>query len=345
MAKSIFLANLGSPNSPSIPDVKEYLNEFLNDPYVIDIPWALRKLLVNGIILNTRPPKTSEAYSKIWTEEGSPLIAISERLAKKVRSKTQLPVYLGMRYGKPSLQSVVEQMKKDQITETVFIPLYPQYSFAANESAIAKLKEVAQKIYPTLKIKIHEDFFWFDAYLKALAESMQEHLRSNSPDCLVFSYHGIPARQLLKTSSPPKNCAHENAQNANCCDTWGKQNLQCYRAQCFETTRRVCKLLDWPMEKVKITFQSRLGRTPWIKPYTDLVLPTLPTSGLKSIAVVSPSFTADCLETLEEIQMRYQELFLEAGGKSFHYIPCLNDSDSFADALVQLANTEPATFR
>lgn len=341
MKKGILLLNLGTPKSPSTKDVRAYLNEFLNDPYVIDLPYILRKILVNGIILNTRPKKSAEAYEQIWSKDGSPLMIHTKALTEKVQKfisdqnpekEEQISVKMGMRYGEPSLTHVLSEFKKENIEELVFLPLYPQYSYAASESSIARFLELQKKILPNIKTKIIEDFFHDSRFIKALADSMREPINRFKPDCLLLSYHGIPERQIAKIKNAPAACC-----TPGCCDEWTKKNEQCYRAQCYETSRLLAKELNLPMEKVITSFQSRLGRTKWIEPYTDFLLKDFPKEGKNRILVASPSFTADCLETLEEIKIRYEELFKESGGKDFEYIPCLNSRDDFTTFISQLA--------
>ncbi len=328
--------NLGSPRSPDPADVRAYLKQFLNDPYVIDIPWFFRKLLVDGIILNTRPKKSAEAYSQIWTKEGSPLIEHTKGLASKVRSKLDQPsrpvsLKMAMRYGSPSIEEALREFQNEGVRELVFLPLYPQYSYAASESSIAEFERIQQSILPHVKTRVIEDFFSEPDFLTALAATLKPVLEEQKPDLLLLSYHGVPERQLTKVRTKPAECG-----SPGCCDHWSEKNLKCYRAQCFETSRRITRELGLAPEKVMTTFQSRLGRTKWIEPYTDVVLEDLPKRGIKNLVVASPSFTADCLETLEEIQIRYRELFLESGGERFTYVPCLNSRDDFADFLAEL---------
>ncbi len=338
--KGLFLLNLGTPESPSTKDVRKYLDEFLNDPFVIDLPKIFRKILVNGIILNTRPKKSAEAYQQIWTKDGSPLMIHTKALTEKVRAVINrnrsesegVNVKMGMRYGKPSISETLNAFKKDQVEEIVFLPLYPQYSYAASESSLVELERLKNKIAPEIKVKTVEDFFNDPRFIKALADSMREAVTRFKPDCLLLSYHGIPERQIAKIKNAPKECC-----TPGCCDQWTKQNEQCYRAQCFETSRMLAKELGLPIEKVVTSFQSRLGRTKWIEPYTDFLLKDFPGQGIKRILVASPSFTADCLETLEEIRIRYDELFKESGGAEFEYIPCLNSRDDFAEFVSSLA--------
>jgi ferrochelatase len=334
MKKGVLLLNLGSPASPSVADVRKYLGEFLNDPYVIDLPYVFRKILVDGIILNTRPKKSAEAYQKIWTEKGSPLLINTRALTEKVArlfdpartGEESVSVKMAMRYGQPSIAKVLAEFKQEGVEDLVFLPLYPQYSYAASESSIVQFKKLQTQILPQAKVRIIEDFFAELGFITALADSMKYALERVKPDLLLLSYHGIPERQIAKISSPPPVCCVPG-----CCEQWGKQNEKCYRAQCFETSRLLAAKLNLQPNQVVTSFQSRLGRTKWIEPYTDILLPEFVQKGIKRILVASPSFTSDCLETLEEIHLRYQELFIKAGGEYFEYLPCLNARDDFAE--------------
>jgi ferrochelatase len=330
--KGVLLLNLGTPKSPSTKDVRAYLKEFLNDPYVIDLPTVFRKILVDGIILNTRPKKSAEAYQQIWTKEGSPLMVNTQALTEKVRLAlgADMNIKMGMRYGSPSLTEVLESFKAEQVDELVFMPLYPQYSYAASESSLVQFRKLQKQILPNAKIKVVEDFFSDPRFISALASSMREAVERFKPDCLLLSYHGIPERQIAKIAKPPKECC-----SPGCCDQWNAQNEKCYRAQCYETSRLLTKALGLSPEQVVTSFQSRLGRTKWIEPYTDFLLKDFPKEGKKRILVASPSFTSDCLETLEEIKIRYQELFMESGGEAFEYLPCLNSRDDFAKFVAE----------
>jgi ferrochelatase len=324
--KGLLLLNLGTPKSPSTRDVRDYLNEFLNDPYVIDLPYVFRKMLVNGIILNTRPKKSAEAYSLVWTDAGSPLMIHTNALTEEIKlSNPDLNVKMAMRYGKPTLADALLEFKNEGVEELVFFPLYPQYSYAASESSIEHFKKQKAKLLPDVKTHIIEDFFSHPRFIEALADSMREAIARFKPDCLLLSYHGIPERQIAKISAPPETCC-----SPGCCDQWNEKNEKCYRAQCYETSRLLKTALHLNDDQVVTSFQSRLGRTKWIEPYTDFVLKDLPKESKKRILLASPSFTADCLETLEEIKIRYAELFMQSGGAEFEYIPCLNSSDDFA---------------
>ena len=311
----LLLVNLGSPDSTHPKDVKRYLHQFLNDPYVIDLPKFIRDFLVNGIILNVRPKKASEAYEKIWTKEGSPLVVHTRSLTRKVKAKLPFPVEFGMRYGSNSIEAGVRALIAQGVNHIVLLPLYPQYSYAASETAIVEFERVLQLFKGRLSGKVIEDFFEHPAFVNAIAESLNKPLETFKPDLLLFSYHGIPIRQTTKT-----------------------RNKKNYQEHCIQTTALLTEKLNLQPDQVMTTFQSRLGPVKWIEPYTDIILPTLPMKGIKKIVVLSPSFTADCLETLEEINMRYRELFLHAGGEEFHYVPCLNSDASFVHAITEIVH-------
>lgn len=327
MAKGILLINLGSPKSTSVEDVKEYLDEFLMDEKVIDYRWIFRALLVRGIILKTRPAKSAEAYKTVWTEEGSPLIVITKKIQQKLQKIVDVPVEIGMRYSEPSIETGIKNLVEKGVSEIVMLPLYPQYAMSTTETVIEKAEEVRKKKFPDLKINYIQPFYNRDLYTDCLAESIREKLPENF-DALLFSYHGVPERHIYKTD-PTKTC------NMNdCCS---KDHLPshsfCYRHQCFNTTERVIKKLGLPKDKVIVSFQSRLGKDKWIEPYTDHTLEALPGKGIKNLAIVCPAFVSDCLETLEEISVEGKELFLEAGGENFTYIPCLNDEDRWLEVI------------
>lgn len=309
----LLLVNLGSPKSPDPNDVKEYLHEFLNDPYVIDLPAPLRYLLVNGIILRTRPKKSAEAYASIWGPRGSPLLDYTAKLTQKVQARLSIPVEMGMRYGCPCMDSAITRLLHRGATHVVMLPLYPQYSYAASETAIVEFESIMKKRHPNVGRNVIEDFYRHPAFIEALVQSIEPTLNKMNPDTLLLSYHGIPNQQRFKT-----------------------RNKKDYREHCYHTTKSIQDHVKFPPDRIQTSFQSRLGPTKWIEPYTDFVLPELVQKGVKKLAIASPSFTADCLETLEEINIRYRADFLAAGGENFEYIPCLNDSDKFADAIVRI---------
>lgn len=325
--KGILLINLGSPRSTAVEDVKEYLDEFLMDEKVIDYRWIFRALLVQGIILKTRPAKSAEAYKTVWTDEGSPLIVITKKIQEKLQKIVDIPVEIGMRYAEPSIETGIRKLVEKGITEIVLFPLYPQYAMSTTETVIEKAEEIRKKKFPDVRINYVQPFYNRDLYTDCLAESIREKLPENF-DALLFSYHGVPERHIYKTD-PTKTC------NMNdCChkDT-NPSHAFCYRHQCFSTTDRVIRKLDLPKDKVIVSFQSRLGKDKWIEPYTDHTLETIPQKGIKNLAIVCPAFVSDCLETLEEISVEGKEQFMEAGGETFTYIPCLNDEDRWIEVV------------
>jgi ferrochelatase len=328
--KGILLVNLGSPKSTDVKDVKKYLDEFLMDEKVIDYRWFFRSLLVQGIILNTRPPKSAAAYKTVWTDEGSPLIVITQKIKEKLQKLVDVPVEIGMRYAEPSIESGIRKLTEHGVTEIVLFPLYPQYAMSTTETVVDKAEEVRKKFFPGISINYVQPFYNREIYIDCLAESIREKLPENY-DALQFSYHGVPERHIYKTD-PTKTC------NLNdCCSRESNPSHQfCYRHQCFKTTETVIHKLNIPKEKTVISFQSRLGKDKWIEPYTDETLENLPHKGVKNLAIVCPAFVSDCLETLEEISVEGKEEFLHAGGENFHYIPCLNDEDRWIQVVKTL---------
>ncbi len=322
--------NLGSPRSTKVSDVKEYLDEFLMDERVIDYRWFFRTLLVRGIILNTRPKKSAAAYETVWTSEGSPLILITEQIQQKLQQRVDVPVEIGMRYAEPSIETGLRKLTDQGVTEIVLFPLYPQYAMSTTETVIEKAEEVRKKSFPGIKIHYVQPFYNREMYINCLAESIREKLPAEF-DALQFSYHGVPERHIYKTD--PTNTCNLN----DCCSRPENPSHQfCYRHQCYRTTELVIEKLGIPKEKTIVSFQSRLGKDKWIEPYTDETLENLPKKGVKKLAVVCPAFVSDCLETLEEIAMEGQEEFLKAGGESFHYLPCLNDEDTWIEVVKNL---------
>lgn len=328
--KGVLLVNLGSPDSTKPKDVKKYLDEFLMDPRVIDLPWLARTLLVRGIVLNTRPKKSAAAYQKIWWDEGSPLIVISERLQKKVQERMNIPVGLAMRYGSMSIKKGLQQLVDQGVTEVKTIPLYPQFAMATTETIDVKVDELVAEFFPQLTITRTPAFYHKEAYIKVLSESIGEYLKDLDYEHILFSYHGVPERHIRKSDITNGNCKMDG----KCCFKMGsKQHEFCYRHQCEITTVNVAKYLGLKRGTYTTTFQSRLGFDPWLQPYTDRTIERMGKAGLKKMAIVTPAFVSDCLETLEEIAMEGEEIFHEVGGGEFTTIPCLNDRDDFADFL------------
>lgn len=339
--KGILLVNLGSPKSTKEQDVKEYLDEFLMDEKVIDYRWIFRALLVRGIILKTRPKKSAAAYQTVWTKEGSPLIVFTQRLKEKFQPKMgNIPVEIGMRYAQPSIEEGIKKLVNQGVEEIVLFPLYPQYAMSTTETVIDKAEEVRLEKFPNIKIHYVRPFWNRPEYLDCLAESIKENLPAEF-DALQFSYHGVPERHIYKTDKS-KTCKIDDE---HCISSSNElHNELCYRHQCFNTTRLIRERLGLPEDKVITSFQSRLGKDKWIEPYTDATLESLPKKGITKLAVCSPAFVADCLETLEEISEEGKEIFLEAGGKSFHYLPCLNDGERWVEVVKMLCEEELQKF-
>ena len=332
--KGVLLVNLGSPESPDPKDVRPYLDQFLMDRFVIDVPFLLRALLVRGIILRKRPEKSAEAYKKIWWEEGSPLIVLSKRMHQKVKQKVDVPVSLAMRYGNPSLQSGMQELHDQGIDDVLLVPLYPQHAMASTVTIEVLAEELRKKHFPNMRITNFPAFYNQPAYIKSLANSIAEHLQDFEYDHLLFSYHGIPERHIRKTDITKSHCKIDRS----CCQTPSPAHEFCYRHQCFETTRQVVELLQIPEGKYSQTFQSRLAGDKWLEPYTDIEINKMPEKGIKKLAVVTPAFVADCLETLEEIAMEANHQFIEHGGTDFLAIPCLNDREEWIDTVAGWLN-------
>jgi ferrochelatase len=336
----LLLINLGTPDSPHPRDVRPYLDEFLNDRRVIDIaPWK-RWLLLNLIILRFRPKASGEAYAKIWTDRGSPLMYHTEDLTKKVQERAGdgVRVEFAMRYGQPSIASVLDRFRRAGIDQITVFPLYPQYSSAATGSSVEKVYEEAGKLWNTPSLSIVPAFYDHPLFIECCAEVSRPYLEQADPELVFFSYHGLPERHVTKSDDTGSHCL----KSGDCCGSIVEANRNCYRAQCFATTRALGDRLGIPEDRRVICFQSRLGRDPWIKPYTDELFEEHAKKGVKRIAVLTPAFVADCLETLEEIGMRGAEQWQEEGGESLVAIPCINAVDSWADATLAIAREHSA---
>lgn len=337
MAKrGIVLINLGSPDSTDVKDVGKYLREFLMDERVIDKNIVARTLLVKGLIVPLRAPKSAEAYKTIWWKDGSPLIVLSRKLQHEVQNFFDEPVEIAMRYGNPSPKTAYENLlqKVKDLDEVIIFPLYPHYAMSSYETAVEYMHEVYKKNEYTFKLKIVKPYYNDPLYIDALAASMQPYLE-NEYDKILFSYHGIPGRHVRKTDTTKKHCLQVN----NCCNISSPAHATCYRHQVFETTKLVTQKLNIPADKYEISFQSRLGKG-WLQPFTDMRLEEMPNEGIKNLLVVCPAFVSDCLETLEEIQERGKESFMQAGGEFYAMIPCMNTNDEWITAVVQMIKRE-----
>jgi len=327
--RAVLLVNLGSPDKPELKQVKKYLEQFLMDPYVIQLPWLLRRLIVSLLVLPTRPKASTHAYKSIWTADGSPLITLSERLIKALQSKVRLPVAMAMRYGNPSIQDQVLQLANKQgVTDILLLPMYPHYAESTISTTVEEAKRVIRKHKLKVTLQIFQPFYQNKAYIDALVSSAQPYLQQPY-DHLVFSYHGLPELHITKLDKSKKHCLKNKA----CCDQPHEAHKTCYRHQVFQTTHLFCKKADLSADKYSVAFQSRLGRAKWLGPNTEDRLRELAQQGAKKVLVICPAFVTDCLETLEEIEIRGQEVFQQAGGESLTLIPCLNDNPKWVNVL------------
>jgi protoporphyrin/coproporphyrin ferrochelatase len=328
---ALLLVNLGSPASPQKPDVRRYLREFLMDERVIDLPCWKRFLVVHGFILPFRVAKSAAAYQKIWRPEGAPLLAFSRRLQQRLQETLPLPVALAMRYQQPSLREIIRQLADQDIRKIVLMPLYPHYAMSSYESVVVRARELIAALTSKVELQVIPPFYAHPAYLQALAVSAQGFL-SQGFDHLLFSFHGLPERHLCKSDPTGHHCLA----TPSCCQTDSPALPTCYRAQVLRTVTGFAKLTRLSATKYSVAFQSRLGRDPWLQPFTDREILRLAQTGIKRLAVICPAFVTDCLETLEEIGLRGRETFLEAGGREFTLIPCLNDHPKWASALAEI---------
>ena len=327
--KGALLINLGSPDSPDPRDVKRYLGEFLMDERVIDLPKPLRTFLVKGIILNTRPKKSAKAYKKIWWEEGSPLIVLSKRLQEAVQKKVSVPMGLAMRYGSPSIKHGIKSLVDQGVDEIMLIPLYPQFAMATTETILVLAEKIKNEKYPELEFTVLPPFYNHPDYIRVLSQSIQEDLKDKKWEHLLFSYHGIPERHIRKSDITKSHCKIDKS----CCQTTSEAHQYCYRHQCYETTRQVAEYLELKEGTYSTSFQSRLGVDPWLQPYTDQTVARFAKKGIKNMAIVTPAFVSDCLETLEEIGMEAAEDFEEKGGEELHVIPCINTRTDWVNVM------------
>jgi len=327
--KGVILLNLGSPDSTEVSDVRRYLREFLMDERVLDAPFPIRWFVVNCLILPTRPKESAEAYASIWREDGSPLILISEQQQAALAEKIEYPIALGMRYGNPTTRGALESLIEQGVDDLLIVPMYPHYAMSSYETAVVSLMDSIRELKPEMKTTLVQPYYQDPGYIEALVESARPSIESGDFDKLVFSFHGIPQRHLVKGDPSHQHCL----KTPDCCNTCHPAHHTCYRHQCAMTVEKFVEATGLPKDKYMITFQSRLGRDPWLQPYTDKTLEQLAKDGQKRVKVMCPAFTADCLETLEEIAEEGRDSFLEAGGEAFEQIPCLNSHPKFIDFL------------
>ncbi|WOE78587.1 ferrochelatase [Pseudomonas protegens] len=334
---ALLLVNLGSPASTSVADVRSYLNQFLMDPYVIDLPWPVRRLLVS-LILIKRPEQSAHAYASIWWEDGSPLVVLSRRLQQVMNEQwKQGPVELAMRYGQPSIESALLKLVAQGQKKITLAPLYPQFADSTVTTVIEEAKRVVREHKLDVQFSVLQPFYDQPEYIEALAASAKPYL-AQEHDHLLLSFHGLPERHLTKLDPTGQHCFKD----ADCCRNASAQVLAtCYRAQCMRTASALAEYLGLAQGSWSVSFQSRLGRAKWIEPYTEARLDELAKQGVKKVMVMCPAFVADCIETLEEIGDRGREQFREAGGEELVLIPCLNDDPQWAQALNTLCTRAP----
>ena len=312
----VLITNLGTPDAPNKKELKVYLNQFLSDPRVIELPKILWQIILKLVILQIRPSKSAEAYKQIWTDKGSPLLDIANRQLNKIQSsfssKNENIVFeVGMRYGNPSIPDALLKLQKKQVRRLLVLPMYPQYCAATTGSTFDEVTNVLQKWRWIPEMRFINQYFEEKNYIEALSNSIKSFWKKTSkPQKIIFSYHGIPKRYL--TNGDPYHCF------------------------CLKTTRLVKEHMGLADDEIMTTFQSRFGREEWLKPYTSETLKELPKQGIKNIHIISPGFSSDCLETLEELEEENKEYFMESGGENYHYIPCLNDHDDHIDVFVNL---------
>lgn len=330
----ILLVNLGTPAAPEPAAVRRYLAEFLGDPRVLDMPALARWLLLRAVILPFRPRRSAEAYQKIWGPEGSPLLvhgrALQEALAKALGD--DFCVELGMRYGEPSIAEAFGRLEASDVARIVALPLFPQYASSSGGSAAEAVLRLAATRVSVPAMTVLGEFFDDPGFLGAWEAVAAPELAAFGPDHVLFSYHGLPERHVRRSDPGGRHCLVSD----RCCDAIGPANRRCYRAQCFATTRALAARLGLRTEEHSTAFQSRLGRTPWIRPFTDEALPALAARGVRRLAVVCPSFVADCLETLEEIGLRARDQWAGLGGEELLLVPSLNAHPAWVAALERM---------
>ena len=324
--QGVLLVNLGSPDSPSVSDVRKYLHEFLMDGRVLDAPYLVRFGIVHFTILPRRSKASAEAYHQIWTPEGSPLVEISRKAQRHLQARVPVPVELAMRYQNPSIERAVRNLQAKGVEEVLLIPLFPHYAMSSFETAVVRVQEVARKLAPEMDVRVVPPYYDAPDYIAALAAIADGYLKRGY-DHLLFSFHGLPERHLHK--SDPTGCHCLKVEN--CCSVASPAHATCYRAQCFKTVLAFVQKTG--VTNYSIAFQSRLGRDPWLKPYTDHMIDRLARTGVKKLLVICPAFVSDCLETIEEIGMRGRNTFLQAGGTDLTLIPCLNEHPLWIEAL------------
>jgi len=334
--RAVLLANLGSPDQPETKAVRRYLNQFLMDPYVIQLPWLLRRLIVSLFVLPTRPKASAEAYQSVWTPQGSPLIVLSEQLRAALQEKVSMPVTMAMRYGQPSIENkLLELSQNKSIREVLFIPMYPHFADSTVTTSIEEAKRAIKKHKLDLTLRVVEPFYQQADYIRALLESAQPYL-AQEYDHIVFSYHGLPESHITKLDQSGSHCLKQD----KCCQTAHPSHQQCYRHQVMRTTQCFAMQAGLATSRYSVAFQSRLGRAKWLGPNTEDKLEELAAAGVRKVLVICPAFVTDCLETLEEIAIRGEEVFTAAGGETLTLVPCLNSHPAWVETLANWCQSE-----
>ncbi len=329
--EGVLLINLGSPKELSKKSVRQYLRVFLSDDNVVDLPKFFQQFILRLFILPFRPKNTLEAYEKIWTKEGSPLIISTESIANKLTEKTGWNVEYAMRYEEPSIEKALHKFKENEINKIYVISLYPHNAMATTVTTELETRNVAMNISNDFELIFTKPFFDNEEYINAMVNSIRPYVENKSYDKIIFSYHGIPKRQAKKTDETGEHCFS----TSNCCEVENDGSKDCYRSHTRIASDLTAKKLGLEDDQWEIAYQSRIGPG-WLTPFTDKRLAKLPEEGKDNIAILCPSFISDCLETLEEIDIRGRETFLKAGGKKMTYIPCLNDSEDTINLLENL---------
>lgn len=333
METGVLLIQLGTPDGPSTPEVRRYLREFLGDPRVLDMSALGRALLLYGVVLPFRSPRSAKAYRQIWSEAGSPLLIHSRALADGVAKELGdgFRVELGMRYGKPSLVGAVDRLASAEVARIIVLPLFPHEAGSSSGSALQRTLELAGERWDPPALTTLGPFYDAPDFIGAIAEIARPRLRDFAPDHVLLSYHGLPERQIRRSDATGGHCLKSEA----CCEALGEANRHCYRAQCFATSRALIAALSLEPDRVSTSFQSRLGRTPWIRPFTDHRLPELAAAGVRRVAILCPSFVADCLETVEEIGIRGRKQWQELGGEALELVPCVNADPGWVRSVAE----------
>jgi len=334
--------NLGTPDAPETGPVRRYLREFLSDPRVLDIGAVGRAALLNLVILPTRPQKSAEAYRKVWSRRGSPLLYHSQDLVDEVRTRLGAgwAVELAMRYGKPSIPDAMERLRRAGADRIVVFPLYPQYASSSTGSSLEAVYQYASQAWNVPQLSVIGPFFDHPKFIEACRAVGAPVIEARQPDHILFSFHGLPERQIKKSDDTGAHCLASE----HCCDKMVAANRNCYRAQCYATARALAAALGLAADRWTVTFQSRLGRTPWIRPYTDVVIPELAARGVRKLVVFCPAFVADCLETVEEIGMRAVEQWKQVGGDELTLVPAVNSTPPWADAVTAMVRDQAASW-